>query len=705
MFARGKFPLGQITGRMPCFSLQIITTINGDICAEYRWRYRMSRHFLVAFDSVVGSEKYDNFTRAFRQAILSANQDDFFVDQIDYAVSKEQVDEYLTRKKYSVLICFEKLQNTSIGQGTVRVWMKDYPDLKIILVVDNARKSTGKMKGLYDRGYYDAAYFEDFKPMELVQIIQHSRTQEEAWDYYGLDHYIDVLAKDKVRSAAAKDGQDMLDMEAGGNDPETAQMHEEIGHGDNENDRKDLADDISGVLAERPEDYEVTAEDEIDKMDLRELLEENDVSEYMYADEYSSRTYPETVALEQYGDSSDEDVREVIDNYAEMILSYFTKEDIVKLRNLEMNLLSEQEFSTAIWEKVEEYGLSRLEADAVYRKSISHFFGYDVIESLLDDREISDIRIMGPEMIRTKRLGIRETAPIHFRSADHYKSFVAHLASKNNVRIDDSHAIRTFTDTHHDKFFLRVNITTEYISGTGLPYVHIRKTSRTKYTLEELIRADMFDKDMASYLIGKVRGDGGIIFCGQGGSGKSTLTNTLIEHIPHSNSGLIIQENFELFSDTHPEMMEQNLMTDEEMNSGDNSLSYDLKALAINGLLLDLDYYIIGEIKGGEALYFLNAWYTGHRCLTTLHSDTALHALDKLVDYAMYESRYTKGELLRMVSDRATIIYMKGFKVYEVVEAAGWDEKTGNIRYRKIFFRNEGGWIKKNDKVQIDISN
>ena len=96
----------------------------------------------------------------------------------------------------------------------------------------------------------------------------------------------------------------------------------------------------------------------------------------------------------------------------------------------------------------------------------------------------------------------------------------------------------------------------------------------------------------------------------------------------------------------------------------------------------------------------LNAWYTGHRCLTTLHSDTALHAMDKLVDYAMYESRYSKEELLKMVADRATVIYMKGFKICEIVEAAGWDEETKNIRYKKIFFKDKGGWIGKQRSEQ-----
>ncbi len=645
----------------------------------------MSKSFLIAFDSAVGTEKYDSFTRAFRSAFSADTQRDVPVDNIDFVISKEQIENALKDGGYDILVCFEKLQRVSIGQGTIRVWMKEYPNLKIILVVDNTRKGTGKMKGLFDRGYYDASYFKDFNPAGVIRSVLHSRTKEEAWTYYGLDEYSIVLSKGKTYSSE--------------NEPADVQGSRDGGDsGAGQKGALEKADNIKPIPEEENRSIQESSDGRINEDDLSaqtdELMEmaEGSVDEILYYDAEDQEIYEsgdEGLPQAGYLESMKE---EEIDEYAEMILSYFTKEDIVKLRNLEMNLMNEQEFSSAVWEKIGEYGLSEAEAEEIYRRSISHFFGYDVIESLLDDKEISDIRIMSPSTIRIKRLGLRETVPIHFRSPDHYKSFVAHLASKNNIRIDDTHAVRTFTDTHHEKFFLRINITTEYISGTGLPYVHIRKTNRAKYSLEGLIKAGMLDDDMASYLLGRVRNDGGIIICGKGGSGKSTLTNTLIENIPHSNSGLIIQENFELFSNTHPEMMEQNLMTDEELNS-DGELSYDLKTLAINGLLLDLDYYIIGEIKGGEALYFLNAWYTGHRCMTTLHSDTAFHAMDKLVDYAMYESRYSKEELLRMVADRATVIYMKGFKVYEIVEANGWDEGTKTIRYKEIFFRNSGGWV------------
>lgn len=57
--------------------------------------------------------------------------------------------------------------------------------------------------------------------------------------------------------------------------------------------------------------------------------------------------------------------------------------------------------------------------------------------------------------------------------------------------------------------------------------------------------------------------------------------------------------------------------------------------------------FIIGEVKGGEALYLLNAAYTGQICAATVHAPSADRAPEKIVDYAMYDSRYSRNELMK----------------------------------------------------------
>ena len=112
--------------------------------------------------------------------------------------------------------------------------------------------------------------------------------------------------------------------------------------------------------------------------------------------------------------------------------------------------------------------------------------------------------------------------------------------------------------------------------------------------------------------------------------------------------------------------------------------SYDLKNLSVNALLTDVDYFIIGEIKGAEARYFLNAAYTGNRCWASVHSPSSQDALEKIADYATYESAYTRDELLKMLTSLKTVVFLKDFRVREISRVVGWDAVHKTVVYEKV---------------------
>ena len=86
-------------------------------------------------------------------------------------------------------------------------------------------------------------------------------------------------------------------------------------------------------------------------------------------------------------------------------------------------------------------------------------------------------------------------------------------------------------------------------------------------------------------------------------------------------------------------------------SQGEGKINYDLKKIGTNGLLTDLDYYVIGEIKGDEAESFMNAVYTGHKCWTSSHGQSSTEGMNKLVDYIVRATRYDRHEeLMKTVS-------------------------------------------------------
>lgn len=363
------------------------------------------------------------------------------------------------------------------------------------------------------------------------------------------------------------------------------------------------------------------------------------------------------------------------------IVDYFTRVEKITI-NLVNRGLKEKAILNQV---VENYLKEKHVPDDIIKDMISMFenyvFGYHILEPLIDDETISDIKITKFDCVRIKRFGKRMTSDVKFKDDADLNRFIEHVAIKNRINISDINAIQNFTDKQsNEKFILRLNISSPYVNSVSNSYLHIRKISKNKRGMDYLIGAGMMDQKTAEYLIHQAKTARGMLFTGKGASGKTTLMNELLEHIPEENSGLTIQENEELFSYHHPDIMFQHTVE----NRGEGKICYSLQDLARNGLLLDLDYYIIGEIKGGEALYFLNAAYTGHRCWASVHGVSSTEAIDKLADYVKYESNYSKEDVMRMLRTMEVVVFMENFKVKEISEVVGFDENTHRLIYKRV---------------------
>ena len=364
-------------------------------------------------------------------------------------------------------------------------------------------------------------------------------------------------------------------------------------------------------------------------------------------------------------------------------VEHFTTVKAGDLNKWKRKIKSTEEFRKSVKRFFTGKGLNDKEAEELTDRFIKSTEGYQILEELINDESISDIKVLSFNNIRVKRNGKRESTNIKFKDNDDYKKFIKVVAATNEINLSRINAMQTFLDKDsNDKFRLRFNISTEYVNSNDLPLLQIRKIPKKKYTKEQLIELGLFTNEQNDYLIKKLEEGNLILFTGKGASGKTTMINYLIDQISHQKSGLAIQENDELFSDTHPEMIFQHVVT----NKGEGKIQYLLKDLAVNGLLIDLDWFIIGEIKGGEAMYLMVAANTGHQCMASVHGNSAIEAMDKLIDYMTWESRYSKEELCSMFKHMdITIGYCKDFKLAEITNIKGYDEEKKEFKYHKVF--------------------
>ena len=415
--------------------------------------------------------------------------------------------------------------------------------------------------------------------------------------------------------------------------------------------------------------------DEIDTADTEDIDDEDE--EYIDLDDDTVKSMDEQI---KYGEGPKSDAKETVD-YVDEVINFFTITDPIKLNLLERGKLDKETFiQQDVIKFIKTLTKDKDKQEEILKGFSSFVWSYDILDDLIAERDISDIKVYDWNRIRLKRLGKRETSTIRFRNEKHYIKFIEHVALKNKINISDTNAAQNFVDKESSEdAILRFNITTGFINSSGKPVLHIRKIPKIKLTESELIEYGMFDKKTANYLKKRVAESGGILFAGKGGSGKTTLMNFLLDYIPHDYSALVIQENEELFSN-HPDMAFQHTV----QNRGEGKIEYTLYDLARNGLLTDIDYFIIGEIKGSEAIYLLNAVYTGARGWASVHGASATEAMKKLVDYIKYNSDYSQEEALQMLLHLDTVVFMKDFKVAEIAEVTGYNAETGNLEYKKV---------------------
>lgn len=329
--------------------------------------------------------------------------------------------------------------------------------------------------------------------------------------------------------------------------------------------------------------------------------------------------------------------------------------------------------------------IDAIDTRVIMNKIYKAIFENYVLEPLIDADDISDIMVLAPDHIRVKVGGNRFNTNVKFYDAEDYWRFIERLAVRNNLDLQHN-AINVFSDTRSNpNFRMRLNITMPVINSDEFPVLHIRKIAKHKRDMDYLLKAGMLDETMRDYLIDRARHGKGMVFTGKGASGKTTLMNCLLDYIPFNKSGLVIQESEELFSDVHPHLMFEHIVG--KMNP--TGKPYDLESLARNGLLTDLDYFIIGEIKGAEAKYFMMAADTGHQCWCSVHSPSSTDAIDKLADYVMYATSYSKDDATHMLKDLGTVIFMKNFKVCEISEISGWDNEKKELIYTPVYKRPE----------------
>jgi pilus assembly protein CpaF len=257
----------------------------------------------------------------------------------------------------------------------------------------------------------------------------------------------------------------------------------------------------------------------------------------------------------------------------------------------------------------------------LFRKVLDELIGYGPIQPLLDEPEISEVMVNRPKQVYIERKGKLIESSVMFDNDHHILSVIERIISPLGRRVDsDSPMVDARLPDGS-----RVNAVIPPVAIDG-PMLTIRKFSKDKLTIDNLIEFGTLTKMMADFLRACVLGRLNIIVSGGTGSGKTTLLNVLSSFIPETERVVTIEDSAELRLD------QKHIVRMEARPANiDGKGQVTIRDMVRNSLRMRPDRIIVGECRGGEALDMLQAMNTGHDgSLTTLHANTPRDALMRL---------------------------------------------------------------------------
>ena len=336
-------------------------------------------------------------------------------------------------------------------------------------------------------------------------------------------------------------------------------------------------------------------------------------------------------------------------------------------------------------------------ADAVFMAEMvaDEIGGYGPIRELMEDDTVNDILVNGPDDVWIERAGILEKTEKYFVNNEQLTDIAKRMVARVGRRIDDGSPL---VDSRlPDGSRLNVVIPPIALDGTS---ISIRKFSKNKKSLQELVNFGSMTREMANFLIIAARSRVNIIVSGGTGSGKTTLLNALSNYISHSERVVTLEDTAELrLEQPHVVRLETRLAGVERTGE------ITMQDLVINALRMRPERIIVGECRGAEAFQMLQAMNTGHDgSMSTLHANSPRDATARLESMIMMANASLPLEAIRCNIASAVNIIIQASrlndgsrKIVNITELMGME--NGQIVLQDIFSYQPSKYRDNNGKI------
>ena len=266
-------------------------------------------------------------------------------------------------------------------------------------------------------------------------------------------------------------------------------------------------------------------------------------------------------------------------------------------------------------------GLRLQERLLLQKELFDSFRRLDILQELVDDPEITEIMVNGPEEIFVESKGRIRRWEKRFESKEQLLDLIQQIVSSVNRIVNTSSPIADARLADGS----RVHVVLEPVALDG-PILTIRKFPEP-VTMERLLSYGSISEEAAVFLQKLVEARYNIFVSGGTGAGKTTFLNALSEFIPSGERVITIEDSAELRL-RHIENLVR-LETREANAEGQGAIGIGMLIRA--ALRMRPDRILIGEVRGKEALDLLQAMNTGHDgSFSTGHANSPRDMLARL---------------------------------------------------------------------------
>ena len=294
----------------------------------------------------------------------------------------------------------------------------------------------------------------------------------------------------------------------------------------------------------------------------------------------------------------------------------------------------------------------------------------DVLQDLIDDDQVTEIMVNGPEMIFIEKNGKLQKTNLKFESREKLLHVINQIVSSCNRVVNESSPI---VDARL-KNGARVNVVLYPIALNG-PILTIRRFPDKPITMERLIELQAISKEAAVFLEKAVKAKYNILVSGGTGSGKTTFLNALSCYIPEDERIITIEDSAELQIQGI-----DNLIRMETRNANlEGGKSISIRDLIKTSLRMRPTRIIVGEVRGEEAMDMIgSAMNCGHDgSMSSAHANSAEDMLLRLENMMLMSVTLPLDVIRGQIASGVDLIVHlgrlrdKSRKVLEITEIKG----------------------------------